>query len=169
MSCALQLLGFCLTLKLSNFFFFFLEMILAMICRHRRLLCSDQQHVNRERAALWWGVNMTPEGLGWGSLIAREKNLINSFRPKPKPILKLFHSCNLTISTYFNITLIFMTINPLLDQGFPEWEGSWVRGTTQIIFFNRALIKSFICSYDNNNHHSNKYSCILLNFLMITL
>lgn len=87
-----------------------------------------------ERVALWWGVNMTPEGLGWGSLITREKNLINSFRPKPKPILKLFHSCNLTISTYFNITLIFMTINPLLDQGFPEWEGGWVRGTTLIIF-----------------------------------
>lgn len=88
-----------------------------------------------ERVALWWGVNMTPEGLGWGSLITREKNLINPFRPKPKPILKLFHSCNLTISTYFNITLIFMTINPLLDQGFPEWEGGWVRGTIQIIFF----------------------------------
>lgn len=76
-----------------------------------------------KRVALWCGVNMTPEGMGWGSLITREKNLINPFRPKPKPILKLFHSCNLTISTYFSITLIFMTINPATwPRLSPEWE-----------------------------------------------
>lgn len=89
-----------------------------------------------KRVALWCGVNMTPEGMGWGSLITREKNLINPFRPKPKPILKLFHSCNLTISTYFNITLIFMTINPATwPRLSPEWEINRLRETTQGICF----------------------------------
>lgn len=88
-----------------------------------------------ERVALWRGVNMTPEGLGWGSLITHEKNLINPFRPQPKPILKLFYSCNLTISTYFNITLIFMTINPATWPRLSRMGSQLVRGTTQGIFF----------------------------------
>lgn len=88
-----------------------------------------------ERVALGWGVNMTPEGLGWGSLITREKNLINPFRPKPKPILKLFHSCNLTISPYFDFPLIFRTINPATWPRLSRTGSQPVRGTTQGNFF----------------------------------